>query len=90
MDGNFGNDLVTVSDDDGNVFMLEHIDTIEIEGVFYVAFLPADLDEDDEEYGLVILKVVEEDGLESFMSIDDESLRRELHMRFIERIEEEQ
>jgi len=89
MDGEFGNDIITISDDDGNVFMLEHIDTIESDGVYYVAFLPADLDEDDENYGLVILKAIEEDGEESFVSIDDESLRRELHKRFIERIENE-
>jgi len=89
MDNEFGNDLITISDDDGNVFMLEHIDTIELDGVFYVAFLPADLDEDDEEYGLIILKAIEENGEESFVSIDDELLRKDLHLRFIKRLEED-
>ncbi len=36
-----------------------------------MAFLPADMDENDDDYGLVILKVEESDGEEMFATIDD-------------------
>jgi len=86
----YGNDFVTISDDDGNDFVLEHLDTIEVDDVFYMAFLPTDLDEDDEDYGLVILKVVEENGEEVLISIDDENLLENLYERFVERLSEEE
>ena len=72
MDGGFGNNFVTVTDDDGNEFELEHLDTIEMDGEVYVAFYPADIDEDHESFGVVILKVIEEDNEEFFVEVIDE------------------
>jgi len=86
MNSDFGSDLVTVSDDDGNVFMLEHLDTIEIDKVFYAAFLPADMDEEDDDYGVVILKAVEENGESFFVSVDNDDLLNHLHELFTERL----
>ena len=86
MSGDFGSDLVTISDDDGNVFVLEHLDTIEIDGIFYAAFLPADMDEEDDDYGIVILKAVEENGESFFVSVDDENLLDDLHETFVKRL----
>ena len=90
MSDGFGNDFVTISDDEGNTFVLEHLDTIEIDDVFYLAFLPTDIDEDDDDYGLIILKAVEEDGEEVFGSVDDENLLENLHKRFMERLSDEE
>ena len=90
MESEFGGDLVTISDDDGNTFMLEHIDTVEIDDIFYMAFLPADMDEDDENLGMVILKVVEEDGEDVLVSVDDDSALEKLHEIFLERLEEDE
>ena len=86
MNSDLGSDLVTVSDDDGNVFMLEHLDTIEIENIFYAAFLPADTDEEDDDYGMVILKAVEENGENFFVSVDDDDLLDRLYELFMERL----
>ena len=68
MSEEFGPDFITVTDEDGNEFELEHLDTLEYNGQTYMAFFPAvegkedgsveDVDL-DEEYGLVILKVIE-------------------------------
>ena len=91
MDNEFGGDLFTITDEDGNDYVLEHVDTIEIDNVFYLAFLPTDLDEDDEGYGLVILKKTEEDGEQVLVSIDDdEELLEDLFERFIDRILDEE
>jgi hypothetical protein len=82
----YGNDFFSVTDDDGNTFELEHLDTLELGDELYMAFLPADKDEDDEDYGVVILKVVEEDGEESFMTVDDEEELNRAFEAFMERI----
>lgn len=71
MSEEFGNDIVTITDDDGNEFVLEHLHTLEYRGELYMAFLPTDMDEDDEDYGLIILKVIEENGEEILGSVDD-------------------
>jgi len=87
MDSELGGDLFTITDDDGNDYVLEHVDTIEIDNVFYLAFLPTDLEEDDEDYGLIILKKTEEDGEQILVSIDDDDeLLEDLFERFIDRI----
>ena len=90
MSNEFGNDFITITDDEGNSFVLEHLDTIEIDDTFYVAFLPADLEEDDDDFGLIILEAVEEDGEESFISVDDDELLESLYDRFIERLPDEE
>ena len=87
MDSEFGGDLFTITDDDGNDYVLEHVDTIELDNIFYLAFLPTDLEEDDEDYGLIILKKTEEDGEQILASIDDDDeLLEDLFERFIDRI----
>jgi len=90
MNNEFGSDYVTISDDEGNDYVLEHIDTIEIDDRFYMAFLPTDIDEDSADYGMVLLQVVEENGEELLSTIDDESLLEDLYERFMERILDEE
>ena len=86
VDGGFGNDFITVQDDDGNELELEHLDSIEHDGEYYMAFLPADMDEDDEDYGIVILKVVVVDNEETLTTVDDESELSAVYLRFLERL----
>ena len=90
MSDEFGSDFITISDEEGNDFILEHIDTLEFEDVFYMAFLPTDIDEDDEDYGLVILEVVEEAGEEVLSTIDDEETLEYICDLFMERFMEEE
>lgn len=71
MSDEYGNDIITISDDEGNEFVLEHLHTLEYNGTFYMAFLPTDIEEDDPDYGLIILKVIEEDGEEILGTVDD-------------------
>jgi len=90
MSSKFGNDFVTISDDDGNDFVLEHLDTIEIDDIFYMAFYPTDIDENDDDYGIIILKMIEEDGEEVLASIDDDDLLEDIYERFLERLSEDE
>ena len=57
MSEEYGNDFVTLIDEDGNEVEFEHIDTVEYESVTYLAFIPAELSvEEDAE--VVIMQVV--------------------------------
>jgi len=96
MDDSFGPDFITVTDEEGNDFELELVDTLEDQGITYYAMFPAveedeatgepkDVDADDEEYGLVIMKAIEEDGEELLSTLDsDEELER-VYELFMER-----
>jgi len=89
MSSEFGSDIVTISDEEGNDFVLEHLDTIELDDIYYMAFLPADINEDDDDYGLVILKVIEEDGEDVLVSVDDDDLLNKLYDLFVDRLLDE-
>ena len=60
------------------------LDTLELDGETYMAFLPADMDENSEDYGIVLLKTVEENGEEMFVTIDDPEELERVHNRFME------
>lgn len=68
----FGSDYLTIEDEDGNEFELEVLNEFELDGQDYLAALPADMDEDDPDFGIILLKIMEENGEELFGSIDDD------------------
>ena len=72
MSETFGPDFITVTDEDGNEFELELVDTLEHNGITYHALFPAvaedeetgepvDVDADDEEYGEELLSTLDSD-----------------------------
>lgn len=84
MSEDFGNDFITIVDDEGNEFELELLDTIDYNGETFSAFLPTDMDEDDPDYGLILLSVaVDENGEELFESIDDDEKLQQVHEMFM-------
>ena len=76
--------VVILTDEDGVEKEFEHIDTIEDNGEVYMAFIPTELDL-EEEAEVVILKVVEEDGLECLASVDDFDESERVFQIFMER-----
>ena len=76
MSEEYGANFITVTDDDGNEFELEHLDTIEYNGPTYLAFFPAEHEgeeaQNEEELGLVILKTVLENGEEILSTLDSD------------------
>ena len=82
----YGSDFITLEDEDGSEFELEHIDTLEHNGETYMLFLPADMDEDDPDFGFVILKVTEENGEELLGSIDDDDELNAIYDIFMTRM----
>ena len=83
MSEEYGSDFITIVDDDGAEFELEVLDTMDYKGQTYTAFLPANMDENDPDYGIVILRsLFDENGDELFESIDDEDELQDVYEHF--------
>ncbi|MBS5702637.1 MAG: DUF1292 domain-containing protein [Butyricicoccus pullicaecorum] len=87
MSEEYGNDYVVLTDEDGNEVEFQHIDTVEVDGETYMAFIPAELAV-DEEAEVVILKVIEEDGEEILASVEDEDEADKIFDIVMERVED--
>ena len=85
----YGADLMTIVDDEGNQHQFELLDAIETDDGRYVALLPVydkpqDSVQDDGE--LVILEVIEENGEELLVTIEDDDVFDEIAEIFEERL----
>jgi hypothetical protein len=92
-----GGTFITLTDDEGNDIELEYLDTLEYGGNIYMAFFPVvpeDADpntiEEDDEYGLIILKVVTVDGEDQLETIDNEEELEAVYERFSEELFEDE
>ena len=84
----YGNDFITLTDEEGNELEMEHLDTLEHDGETYMAFGIGDPD-NDEEMAVVIMRVVEVGDEELLEEVQDEQLQEEIYNLFLERVEEE-
>ncbi len=92
MSEEFGPDFLTVTDEDGNELVLEYVDTLVHNGQTYTAFFPAveeGADEEEADYGLVILKTIMEDGEELLSTLDSDEELAEIYDLFSEQLFEE-
>ncbi len=80
--------ILILTDEDGKDFEVEHLDTVEYNNQVYAAFIPATMSLDDS-YELIIMKIVlEENGDEALVTLEDEEEEAELFQIFCERLEE--
>lgn len=91
MNDEFGPNFVTLTDDEGNDIELEYVDALEHNGTTYMAFFPvveedSEDEENEEEYGLVILKSQMENGEEFLVTIDGEEEIDKVYDLFMEQI----
>ena len=91
MSEEFGPTFITVTDEDGNEIALEFIDALEHNGQLYQAFLPAETEEneDDPDNGLVILKVIHEDGEDLLSTLDSDEELETVYELFMENLFQE-
>ena len=92
IDSEYGNDILTLEDDDGVEHTFEVLDSIENAGTRYLALSPFYDDPQQtlaDSGELVILRVVEADGEEFLETIDDEDEMDEIADIFMERLEED-
>jgi len=80
----FSADLITLEDEDGAEHTFELVDTLDHKGESYVALIPADIMEEDQ--NLVIMKIVEEDGEDILELIEDDDEYEEISDIFVDRL----
>ena len=93
MSNEFGPNFITLTDDEGNNIDLEYVDALELNGQTYMAFFPVveeGADEDSDEYGMVILKSVMENGEELLSTLDSEEEAEKVFELFMEQLMEEE
>ena len=71
---------------------MEYVDALELEGQTYMAFFPAQDEEDAEEpdYGLVIMKQITENGEDLLSTLDSEEELERVYELFMEQLMEEE
>lgn len=90
---NFGNDIITLVDDDGKEYAFEVLDAIETDDGRYLAMLPYYTDAKerlDDSGELVLVKsILDEDGEEYFEDIPDDDEYETVADLFISRLQDE-
>lgn len=89
MDSEYGNDLIVLTGENGEEVELEHLDSLELNGETYAAFIDAHLPEEEEEAELYILKFQEQDGEEILVTVDDEQELEQVYNLFLDRFAQE-
>ena len=87
MSEDFGPTFITVTDEDGKELVLEFVDALEYNGQMYQAFFRAETEgenEDDPDNGLVILKVIHEDGEDLLSTLDSDEELEAVYEQFME------
>ena len=82
--------FVDITDEEGNNFKLEIVGEVEYEDQLYRVFLPTDMDEDDPDYGFIILRATQEGDEEVLDSVDDEELLEKIYALYMEELFEEE
>ena len=90
MSEEYSANFITVTDEDGKEFELEHLDTIEFNGTTYLSFFPAVSEDEeenkDEELGLVILKVIQENGEDILSTLDSDEELEAVYNEFMKEL----
>lgn len=77
MSEQYGDDIITIVDEDGVEYILEVLATMELDGTEYYALVPAETSEEEDDMEVSILKAAEENGEEILCAIeDDDELER--------------
>ena len=98
MSDEYGGNFITLTDEDGHEIELEHLDTIEFNGSVYMAFFPAEYADEngqppadeEEDAGLIILKVVVENGEEQLSTLDSEEELELVYQQFMDALFDEE
>ena len=93
MSEEYGPNFITLTDEDGKDIELEYVDALEWNGVTYMAFFPTveeGEEENEEEYGLIILKSEMENGEEMLVTIEDETELDAVYEKFMEQLLEDE
>lgn len=89
MSDEFGPTFVTVTSEEGEELTLELIGGLELDGVEYRAFFPTEEDDEaleDPDSGLIIMKVLHEDGEDILSTCDTDEELEKAYEAFMEEL----
>ena len=90
MSEEYGNDFITLTDEDGNEVTFEVIDALDHKGVHYLAVVEyTENEEDAEDAQLVILSVGEDDEGEYLDVVEDDETLLEVSKLFEQRLSDD-
>ena len=90
MEQQYGDDFISITDEDGKEYELEVLAELEHDGSRYLALVPAGSGDDEaEDLEVSILKSVEENGEEILCTIDNEDEFDAVACQFEDRLSEE-
>ena len=78
--------FISLTDEEGQNYKLEVLGEVEFGADVYGVFLPADMDEEDPDYGFVILKVIENGGEVEYASVDDDETLQKVYAIYMEEV----
>lgn len=85
----YGDDIITITDEDGVEYVLEVLATLEAEGSVYYALVPVTENDEEEDLEVSILKAVDENGEEILCAIEDEDELERIYGIMMDQIFEE-
>jgi uncharacterized protein YrzB (UPF0473 family) len=88
MNDEYGSDFITITDEDGQEYELELLDTLEDNGTLYLALLVED-DKTGEDGNMVIMKQVVENGEEILSTLDSDEEVERIYGLFMDQMFEE-
>lgn len=90
MSQQYGDDYITITDEDGQEYELEVLASVEYNGAQYLGVCPADVGiNEDADLEVSILKVEEEDGEEILCAVTDEDELQAVYELLLELPEDE-
>ena len=91
MSSEYGSDFMTIVDEDGTEFELEVLTTLEYNGFTYLAVIPAaDIEDQDPDLEVSILKSVDEDGESVLCAIEDDAELETVYNLIMDQLYEEE
>jgi len=92
MSEEFGPTFITLTDEEGKEIVLEFVEALEYNGQLYQAFFPAEIEgeEESEDDGLIILKVIHADGEDLLSTLDSEEEADAVYEQFMELLFEDE
>ena len=85
----FGDDIITITDEDGVEYVLEVLAVLELDGTDYYALVPAN-SEEDEDLEVSVLKSVDEDGEPILCAVEDEAELEAVYNIIMDQLYEEE
>jgi len=81
--------FIDISDDEGNNYRLELLDSFIFNEKTYLACIPEDMNEDDPDYGIVIVEQYEDEAGDLFIEVPDDDVAEAAYDEYMRRIYDE-